>query len=233
MSGKTILVVEDEEDVLELLRYNLDKNGFAVETATSGEEAMDKARRMHPDLILLDIMLPGLDGLDVCKVLKRHADTERIPIVMVTAKGDEADIVAGLEVGADDYITKPFSPRVLVARVKAVLRRPARSAPPADAEVQVVRAHGVEIDPNRHRVTIKGRLVDLTSTEFRLLHFLASRPGWVFTRYQIVDAVHGQDYPVTDRSVDVQIVGLRKKLGAAGKLIETVRGVGYRFKDVD
>jgi two-component system, OmpR family, alkaline phosphatase synthesis response regulator PhoP len=204
-----------------------------VETATSGEEAMDKARRMHPDLILLDIMLPGLDGLDVCKVLKRHADTERIPIVMVTAKGDEADIVAGLEVGADDYITKPFSPRVLVARVKAVLRRPARSAPPADAEAQVVRAHGVEIDPNRHRVTIKGKLVDLTSTEFRLLHFLASRPGWVFTRYQIVDAVHGQDYPVTDRSVDVQIVGLRKKLGAAGKLIETVRGVGYRFKDVE
>ncbi|HEV56338.1 MAG TPA: response regulator [Phycisphaerales bacterium] len=233
MSGKTILVVEDEEDVLELLRYNLDKNGFAVETATSGEEAMDKARRMHPDLILLDIMLPGLDGLDVCKVLKRHADTERIPIVMVTAKGDEADIVAGLEVGADDYITKPFSPRVLVARVKAVLRRPARSAPPADAEARVVRAHGVEIDPNRHRVTIKGKPVDLTSTEFRLLHFLASRPGWVFTRYQIVDAVHGQDYPVTDRSVDVQIVGLRKKLGTAGKLIETVRGVGYRFKDVD
>ena len=233
MSGKTILVVEDEEDVLELLRYNLDKNGFAVETATSGEEAMDKARRMHPDLILLDIMLPGLDGLDVCKVLKRHADTERIPIVMVTAKGDEADIVAGLEVGADDYITKPFSPRVLVARVKAVLRRPARSAPPADAEAQVVRAHGVEIDSNRHRVTIKGKLVELTSTEFRLLHFLASRPGWVFTRYQIVDAVHGQDYPVTDRSVDVQIVGLRKKLGTAGKLIETVRGVGYRFKDVD
>ncbi len=233
MSGKTILVVEDEEDVLELLRYNLDKNGFAVETAASGEEAMDKARRMHPDLILLDIMLPGLDGLDVCKVLKRHADTERIPIVMVTAKGDEADIVAGLEVGADDYITKPFSPRVLVARVKAVLRRPARSAPPANAEAQVVRAHGVEIDPNRHRVTIKGKLVELTSTEFRLLHFLASRPGWVFTRYQIVDAVHGQDYPVTDRSVDVQIVGLRKKLGTAGKLIETVRGVGYRFKDVD
>jgi len=233
MSGKTILVVEDEEDVLELLRYNLDKNGFAVETATSGEEAMDKARRMHPDLILLDIMLPGLDGLDVCKVLKRHADTERIPIVMVTAKGDEADIVAGLEVGADDYITKPFSPRVLVARVKAVLRRPARSAPPADADAYVVRAHGVEIDPNRHRVTIKGKPVDLTSTEFRLLHFLASRPGWVFTRYQIVDAVHGQDYPVTDRSVDVQIVGLRKKLGTAGKLIETVRGVGYRFKDVD
>lgn len=233
MSGKTILVVEDEEDVLELLRYNLDKNGFAVETATSGEEAIEKARRMHPDLILLDIMLPGLDGLDVCKILKRHAETERIPIVMVTAKGDEADIVAGLEVGADDYITKPFSPRVLVARVKAVLRRPARSAPPADAEAQVVRAHGVEIDPNRHRVTIKGKPVDLTSTEFRLLHFLASRPGWVFTRYQIVDAVHGQDYPVTDRSVDVQIVGLRKKLGTAGKLIETVRGVGYRFKDVD
>jgi len=233
MSDKTILVVEDEEDVLELLRYNLDRNGFAVEAAMTGEEAIDKARSVEPDLILLDLMLPGLDGLEVCKTLKRDPRTEQIPIVMVTAKGDEADIVAGLEVGADDYVTKPFSPRVLIARVKAVLRRPARSLPPSRSEQAIVEAHGVQIDPNRHRVTVKGKPVGLTSTEFRLLYFLAARPGWVFTRYQIVDAVHGQDYPVTDRSVDVQIVGLRKKLGSAGKLIETVRGVGYRFRDLD
>jgi len=233
MSDKTILVVEDEEDVLELLRYNLDRNGFAVDSATTGEDAIDKARSVEPDLILLDLMLPGLDGLEVCKTLKRDPRTEQIPIAMVTAKGDEADIVAGLEVGADDYVTKPFSPRVLIARVKAVLRRPARSLPPSRSEQAIVEAHGVQIDPNRHRVTVKGKPVDLTSTEFRLLYFLAARPGWVFTRYQIVDAVHGQDYPVTDRSVDVQIVGLRKKLGSAGKLIETVRGVGYRFRDLD
>ena len=233
MGSKTILVVEDEEDVLELLRYNLDKNGFAVETAMTGEDAIQKAHNVRPDLVLLDLMLPAIDGLEVCKTLKRNPDVEHIPIVMVTAKGDEADIVAGLEVGADDYITKPFSPRVLIARVKAVLRRPARSRPASQTEAEVVRAHGVEIDPNRHRVAVRGKNVDLTSTEFRLLHFLASRPGWVFTRYQIVDAVHGQDYPVTDRSVDVQVVGLRKKMGPAGKLIETVRGVGYRFKDVD
>jgi len=233
MSDKTILVVEDEEDVLELLRYNLDRNGFAVDSATTGEDAIDKARSVEPDLILLDLMLPGLDGLEVCKTLKRDPRTEQIPIVMVTAKGDEADIVAGLEVGADDYVTKPFSPRVLIARVKAVLRRPARSLPPSRSEQAIVEAHGVQIDPNRHRVTVKGKPVGLTSTEFRLLYFLAARPGWVFTRYQIVDAVHGQDYPVTDRSVDVQIVGLRKKLGSAGKLIETVRGVGYRFRDLD
>ncbi|MBN1818795.1 MAG: response regulator [Sedimentisphaerales bacterium] len=233
MARETILVVEDEEDVLELLRYNLDKNGFTVVTAMTGEDAIVKARSVKPNLILLDLMLPNVDGLEVCKTLKKDPSTEPIPIIMVTAKGDEADIVTGLEIGADDYITKPFSPRILIARVKAVLRRPARSMIPEPAESPPLRLHGIEIDPGRRRVLVKGKPIELTSTEFGLLYFLASRPGWVFTRYQIVDAVHGTDYPVTDRSVDVQVVGLRKKMGSCGKYVETVRGVGYRFKDVD
>lgn len=226
MAGEKILVVEDEEDVLELVRYNLGKNGYKVETAMSGEEALQKAMRINPDLILLDLMLPTVDGLEVCRKVKNDPRTQHVPVVMLTAKGEEADIVTGLEMGADDYVTKPFSPRVLMARVKAVLRRPAEGK-----ETDVLVLGDLEIDPGRHRVAVKGESVDLTSTEFKLLHYLAQRAGWVFTRYQIVDAVHGSDYPVTDRSVDVQIVGLRKKLGSAGDYIETVRGVGYRFKE--
>lgn len=226
MAGEKILVVEDEEDVLELVRYNLGKNGYKVETAMSGEEALQKAMRINPDLILLDRMLPTVDGLEVCRKVKNDPRTQHVPVVMLTAKGEEADIVTGLEMGADDYVTKPFSPRVLMARVKAVLRRPAERK-----ETDVLVLGDLEIDPGRHRVAVKGESVDLTSTEFKLLHYLAQRAGWVFTRYQIVDAVHGSDYPVTDRSVDVQIVGLRKKLGSAGDYIETVRGVGYRFKE--
>jgi two-component system alkaline phosphatase synthesis response regulator PhoP len=226
VAGEKILVVEDEEDVLELVRYNLGKNGYKVETAMSGEEALQKAMRINPDLILLDLMLPTVDGLEVCRKVKNDPRTQHVPVVMLTAKGEEADIVTGLEMGADDYVTKPFSPRVLMARVKAVLRRPAERK-----ETDVLVLGDLEIDPGRHRVAVKGESVYLTSTEFKLLHYLAQRAGWVFTRYQIVDAVHGSDYPVTDRSVDVQIVGLRKKLGSAGDYIETVRGVGYRFKE--
>jgi len=227
MAGEKILVVEDEEDVLELVRYNLTKNGYRVETAVSGEEALRKAVTVNPDLMLLDLMLPAVDGLEVCRTVKGDARTRHVPVVMLTAKGEEADIVTGLEMGADDYITKPFSPRVLMARVKAVLRRPVQRK-----ETDVLALGELEIDPGRHRVAVKGESVEVTSTEFKLLHFLAQRAGWVFTRYQIVDAVHGSDYPVTDRSVDVQIVGLRKKLGEAGDYIETVRGVGYRFKEL-
>ena len=227
MAGENILVVEDEEDVLELVRYNLARNGYKVDTAMSGEEALDKAARTLPDLIVLDLMLPAVDGLEVCRIVKNDARTQHIPVIMLTARGEEADIVAGLEIGADDYITKPFSPRVLIARVRAVLRRP-----PAKTATDVLTAGILEIDPGRHRVVVQGRRVELSSTEFKLLHFLASRPGWVFTRYQIVDAIHGADYPVTDRSIDVQVVGLRKKLASAGNYIETVRGVGYRFKEL-
>jgi two-component system phosphate regulon response regulator PhoB len=228
MAGKKILIVEDEEDVMELIRYNLAKEGFNCDAAYNGQEALKKAQAMLPDLVLLDLMLPEVDGLEVCKRLKSSPQTEHIPIVMVTAKSDEADIVTGLELGADDYITKPFSPKVLVARVRAVLRRKTTEIPEKST---VVRIHDIQIDPGRHKVLVKDKAVELTSSEFGLLHFLAARPGWVFTRYQIVDAIHGTDYPVTDRSIDVQVVGLRKKLGPAGKYIETVRGIGYRFKE--
>jgi two-component system alkaline phosphatase synthesis response regulator PhoP len=228
MARVKILVVDDEEDIIELLRFNLSREGYQVFCAASGEEALRLVRSEIPNLILLDLMLPGIDGLEVTRRLKNNSDTKNIPIVMLTAKGEEPDIVAGLELGADDYVTKPFSPRVLVARVRAVLRRKVVGLPGETSSFQV---HDLVIHPGRHEVLLDGKPVELTFTEFAILNHLARRPGWVFTRYQIVDAVRGTDYPVTDRSVDVQVVGLRKKLGPAGNYIETVRGVGYRFKE--
>lgn len=228
MPKESILVVEDEQDIQELVRYNLAKEGYRVSVVGSGEEACKAARSSLPGLIVLDLMLPGLDGLEVCRLLKADEKTRHIPIVMLTAKGEEADVVAGLELGADDYITKPFSPRVLVARIRAVLRRGARETGREDAPLRI---RDLVIHPGRHEVLLKGKPIPLTFTEFGLLHVLARRPGWVFTRQQIVDAVRGEDYPVTDRAVDVQVVGLRRKLGAAADYIETVRGVGYRFKE--
>lgn len=223
-----ILVVEDEEDLLELITYNLGREGYQVTGVTSGEAALRHARSELPDLIVLDLLLPQIDGLEVCKLLRSDRQTQHIPIIMLTAKSEEADVVAGLELGADDYIPKPFSPRVLVARVRAVLRR--KSSPMADKDVPV-RIHELVIHPGRHEVLLAGKPLSLTYTEFKLLHFLAQRPGWAFTRSQIVDAVQGENYAVTDRSVDVQVAGLRKKLGKYGGYIETVRGVGYRFKE--
>jgi two-component system alkaline phosphatase synthesis response regulator PhoP len=228
MPKEKILVVDDEEDILELLRFNLSREGCQVFCALSGEEALRLVRTEIPDLVVLDLMLPGIDGLEVTRRLKSDPNTKHLPIVMLTAKGEEADIVTGLELGADDYVTKPFSPRILVARVRAVLRRKVKEAP---EETSVIRIHDLIIDPRRHEVLVNGEPVVLTFTEFGILNYMARRPGWVFTRFQIVDAVKGEDYPVTDRSVDVQIVGLRKKLGPAGNYIETVRGVGYRFKE--
>jgi len=229
MATARILVVDDEEDILELVRYNLAKDGYEVALAATGEEALAAMAAYPPDLLVLDLMLPGLDGLEVCRRVRSDPRTAPVCIVMLTAKGQEADIVAGLELGADDYVTKPFSPRVLIARIRAALRRRTRQAAgDEDAEVAI---DDLVIRPGRHEVLVQGNSVDLTFTEFRLLHFLARRPGWVFTRQQIVNGVRGEDYPVTDRSVDVQIVGLRKKLGPAGRRIETVRGVGYRFKE--
>lgn len=229
MTKTNILVIEDEEDIRELVTYNLHRENFGVLEAGTGEEGLTMVERMTPDLILLDLMLPGKDGLEICRMLKRDERTQAIPVVMMTARGEESDIVTGLELGAEDYIVKPFSPKVLAARVKAVLRRNA-SAPELEPG-DVIRIHDIVIHPGRHEVLVKDKPVDLTATEFRILHFLARRPGWVFTRYQIVDAVHGEDYPVTERSVDVQIVGLRRKLKRAGNYIETVRGIGYRFRD--
>jgi two-component system phosphate regulon response regulator PhoB len=228
MAKQKILAVDDEEDILELLRFNLTKEGFTVVCAESGEEGLKTAHSQRPDLILLDLMLPGMDGLEVARRLKKEEATKDIPVIMVTAKGEEADIVTGLEVGAEDYITKPFSRKVLIARVRAVLRR--KAAGPAD-DKEVVSIHDLTIHPGRREVLVKGKPIVLTFTEFGILSFLARRPGWVFTRSQIVDAVKGDEYFVTDRAVDVQIVGLRKKLGSAAKVVETVRGVGYRFKE--
>lgn len=228
MAREHILVVEDEEDILELIAISLRKEGYQVTTAASGEKGVERARQSPPDLILLDVMLPGMDGLDVCRMLKRDPATINVPIVMLTAKSEESDIVTGLEIGADDYMTKPFSPRVLVARIRTLLRRKKQEA--IDPNMTIKR-DDIVIHPGRHEVLIKGNTVDLTFTEFKVLQVLATRPGWVFTRQQIVDAVRGEDYAVTDRSVDVQIVGLRRKLGSHGACIETVRGVGYRFKE--
>lgn len=230
MSKGLIYVVDDEEDILDLVDYNLKKEGFEVERFISGEGILEEVKRNQPDLILLDLMLPGVDGLEVCKIVKKDSIYANIPIIMLTAKGEESDIVTGLELGADDYIPKPFSPKVLIARVKAVLRRNLPSTP-QKAKGHVISAHEIVIHPGRHEVRVDGQRIELTYTEFSLLHFLAGRPGWVFTRYQIVDALRGEDYPVTERAIDVQIVGLRKKLGKAGKYIETVRGVGYRFRE--
>ena len=228
MSTKHILIVEDDEDIRELVKFNLTREGWRVTEAESGEEAIRKAGAAVPDLVLLDLMLPGIDGLEVCRTLRAEPRTAGIPIVMLTAKSEESDVVAGLELGADDYLTKPFSPRVLVSHLRAVLRRRAREAVAADA---VLKVHDLVIDPGRHEVRVRNKPVALSFTEFRVLQTLAARPGWVFTRQQIVDAVKGADYPVTDRSVDVQIVGIRKKLGPRADYIETVRGVGYRFKE--
>ncbi len=228
MAKEKILVVDDEEDILELLRYNLEREGYQVFVADKGEKALKTAKAENPDLIVLDLMLPGIDGLEVTRNLKSMDKTKNIPIIMLSAKGDESDIVSGLELGADDYVTKPFSPKILIARMRAVMRRKGDEIPDESA---ILRIHGFVVHPQRREVTINDVPVELTYTEFQVLHFLAKRPGWVFTRSQIVDAVRGDNYPVTDRSVDVQIVGLRKKLGEAGAFVETVRGVGYRFKE--
>lgn len=227
MAKATIMIVDDEEDIRELVELNLRREGFNVIGSETGEQALKLLRSQPPDLIVLDLMLPGIDGLEVCREIKSDPRTKQIPIVMLTAKGEEADIVTGLELGADDYMTKPFSGKVLLARIRRLLRKKTEVA----GRESVVRIHELVIDPSRHEVLIEGKPVELTRTEFNILHLLAARPGRVFTRYQIVDAIHGNDYLVTDRAVDVQIVSLRRKLGPCAGYIETVRGVGYRFVD--
>ena len=226
---KHVLVVEDEEDILALLHFNLIKAGYDVDCASCGEEGLKKVNQKQPEMILLDLMLPGIDGLEICRRLRADDATKDIPIIMLTARGEEGDIVRGLELGADDYVTKPFSIKVLLARIETVLRR--RSMLAENEERDELVFDDLVIHPGRNLVQVAGVAVDLTFTEFRVLVALASRPGWVFTRYQIVNAVRGEDYAVTDRAVDVQIAGLRKKLGPCGHYIETVRGVGYRFTE--
>jgi len=230
MSSGKILIVEDDDDILALVKYNLDKAGYKTSGVSTGDMALKKVISDPPDLVVLDLMLPGLDGLEVCKDLRSNPVTKRIPIVMLTARGEEVDVVAGLDVGADDYVTKPFSPRILLAKIRAILRR-CGASDSNEQEQLIIKRDEIEIDVDRHSVYVKSERVELTRTEFSLLRFLAQRPGVVFTRYQLVDAVHGKGYPVTDRSIDVQIVGLREKLKSSGEYIETIRGVGYRFKD--
>jgi len=227
MAKATILIVDDEEDIRELVELYLVREGFDTLMCETGEEALELVHKESPDLVVLDLMLPGIDGLAVCRKLKANRKTEAIPILMLTAKAEDADIVAGLELGADDYVTKPFSGKVLAARVRRILKRQARP----HEETGVLKLHALTIDLDRREVCVKDQPVGLTYTEFNILHTLAKRPGIVFSRYKIVDAIHGSDYLVTDRAVDVQIVSLRKKLGEYGQYIETVRGVGYRFKD--
>jgi len=226
---QTILIVEDEEDLRDIVVYNLEREGYKTVAVESGEEGLERAIALKPDLVILDLMLPGMNGMDVCRQLKQADDTKKIPIIMASAKGEEADIVSGLELGADDYVTKPFSPRILLARVSSVLRR--SSQPDKKEDVSTLEIEGMKIDTKKFQLSIDGTTVDLTKSEFGILHFLACHRGWVFTRYQIVDAIRGEKYVVTERAIDVQIAGLRKKLGSHADLIETVRGVGYRFKE--
>jgi two-component system, OmpR family, alkaline phosphatase synthesis response regulator PhoP len=223
-----IFIIEDEQDISELMRFNLALEGYSVETFATGELGFRGLENRKPDLLILDIMLPGMSGLEICRRLKENPATKSVPVIMVTAKGEESDIVRGLELGADDYVTKPFSPKVLLARVDAVLRRVQKQS---EKQADVVQVGGIEINVGRVEVAVDGSKVDLTQSEFRILQFLAQRPGWVYTRAQIVEVIRGENYAVTDRTIDFQMVGLRKKLGERGHLIETVRGVGYRFKD--
>lgn len=231
MSKETIVVVEDEVDIREVLIYNLEREGYKVFGEPDGKRGLEIIREKAPDLVLLDLMLPGLDGLQICRSLKADSETSSIPIVMVTARGEESDIVLGLELGADDYIAKPFSPRELMARVRAVLRR--RTSSPIDSAGMCIDREGVVIDPRRHEVVVDGVPVSFTATEFKLIHFLAHHPGWVFTRDHLLSKVVGQENFIVDRNIDVHIQAVRKKLGPHRDLIETIRGIGYRFKNIN
>ncbi len=225
MKKNRILIIDDEEDILELVRYNLISEGYEAVCTDSGEKAIALAGSEPFDLLILDLMLPGMDGIEVAKKLRADPKTRLLPIIMLTAKSEDADIVAGLDL-ADDYVTKPFSPKILCARAKAVIRRNS-----GESGQDVLCRGDIRIYPGRRKVEVCNEQIELSFTEFQILLALGQRPGWVYSRYQIVDAVRGDNYSVTERSVDVQIVGLRKKLGHCGHYIETVRGVGYRFKE--
>ncbi|MEA2030721.1 MAG: response regulator transcription factor [candidate division Zixibacteria bacterium] len=225
---KKVLIVEDEKDIHELIVYNLKQEGYELISAFNGAEAFEKAISERPDLILLDIMLPIMNGLDVCRELKSNDKTAHIPIVMLTAKNEDVDIITGLELGADDYITKPFSPRVLIARIRTILRRGELSR---ESDSKIIKLADLIIDEGRHEVLLNKNVISLTLTEFQILFILAKHPGWVFSRSQLIDELREGHHVITDRAIDVQITNLRKKLGKFGKYIETVRGVGYRIQE--
>lgn len=238
---KTILIVDDEEPIRQLIMYNLEREGFKTLQACNAMKAVDKARSENIDLIILDLMLPDMSGLDVCRILKNDAKTSCIPIVMVTAKTEDADIVYGLELGAEDYITKPFSPKVLVARVKSVLRRVQQNKEDCEKNRkglprEEISCHDITVLPLSHKVYKNGKPLVLTASEFGLLHYMVQFPGQVFSRQKIISMLKGDDYPVTERAIDVLVLSLRRKLDSAGgiaDLIETLRGVGYRLKDIE
>jgi two-component system phosphate regulon response regulator PhoB len=230
-----ILIVEDELEIAELVRFHVEREGFEGRIVQSGRVALQAVQKESPALILLDLMLPDLDGLEVCRRLKYAPETRNIPILIVSAKGDEADIVAGIELGADDYVTKPFSPKVLMARIKNVLRRqaePITAATPVPARTITLADGAVVIDVDRHQVKVGGKPIELTVTEFGILRYLASKPGFVRTRDQIISAVHGDSTVLSSRTVDVHVTALRRKLGEMGAVIQTVRGVGYRLTEL-
>ena len=227
MPKGSILVIDDEKDLIELVKYGLEKEGFLVRGVLDGESGLSTAARDVPDLVIVDLMLPGMDGLEVCRRLRSDSRTAGIPIIMLTAKSAESDRVVGLELGADDYVTKPFSPRELAARVKAVLRR----SSPQPAGPTLIRRGGLTIDLTRREVSCDGNAIPLTASEFRLLHFLANHPGQVFSRSELIDGALGREISVVDRTIDVHVTGLRRKLGDCGEWIETVRGFGYRFRE--
>ena len=229
MAKPTILVIEDEPDIRDVLEHCLTREGYQVMVAADGADGLKKAENHRPDLVLLDLMLPEIDGLEVCRRLKEMPETRHLPIIMVSAKGEESDVVLGLGLGADDYVAKPFSPRSLIARVHAVLRRSRSGEKPVDD--QCIVRQGLVIDVPRHRVEVDGEEVDFTATELRLLHFLAGRSGRVFTRDQILDHVVSERAVVIGRNVDVHVRAVRGKLGPYRDLLETVRGVGYRFRE--
>lgn len=227
MSRKKILVVDDEKDILELISHHLKREGYDYHCVNSGNKVIGAIGDFKPDLVLLDLMLPEVDGLELCRQIRANKETSHLPIIMLTAKSEDTDVVLGLELGADDYVTKPFSPKILLARIRKIFRRQNR---PQD-KIEEIKIADINIDCIKHEVTVSGAPVQLTYTEFEVLKLLAGKPGWVFSRSKIVDAIRGDNYAVTDRSVDVQIVGLRRKLGEQGKLIETIRGIGYKMKE--
>ena len=228
MARQNVLVVEDDPDIVELLRYNLEREGYVVHVAQDGEKGLAEARRRKPDVVLLDLMLPEVDGLEVCRRLRAAEETVRVPVIMLTAKGEETDMVLGLEMGADDYVTKPFSPREVLARIRAVLRRTGTSEPPRRKRIQIGE---LILDADRHEAALREDVLPLTRSEFRLLWALCARPGRVFTRDELVDKITAGESLIIDRNVDVHVSSIRKKLGESSEMISTVRGVGYKCKD--
>lgn len=227
MPNEKILIVEDDEDIVEMITYNLKKEGFRTSSVLNGEDAVDRIMDDQPDIILLDLMLPRMDGLEVCRTLRNRKDTAHIPVIMLTAKSQEIDKILGLELGADDYVTKPFSPRELIARIRTVLRRLRPVVPE-----KIIKAGPLVIDTLKHNVSVSGKAVKLTATEFKILEYLAHSPGDVRSRENILNHVFDYKSDIYDRTIDTHIKTLRKKLGAAREYIETIRGIGYRFREL-